>query len=334
MRAIALPPPGPGWEIALDRAEQVGAGAVRVALSWTRGVDDESAFDDWGRALDACHDRGLVPIVDLGAVGVPGGDGRIWREPGIVDRFVTWSSTVADRLAGRTRHWVTVPSPALVAVENWLEGLAAFGGRLDVAATIRTVDHLLAAHVAVHEAIHRRQPQAVVALLHHPFPVYELDGLLLDVLTSRHRAVGRYDLPEWLAAQRAAIAPTAGLPALGVRRWARNAIPMEKALPRLIAAVHASEHDRPFDALHLEAGHVDALHHFRRGGRSRTAAGAAADPSSIDDRRGRLLATGVPVWLVAGGCAGLHLADAEARAGALRDRGVDVVGLVVDEGSR
>src|SRR3954451_14212372 len=54
----------------LDRAVAAGANGFRLSVEWPRvepaeGVIDDTALDRYRAILDACHDRGLEPLVTL-----------------------------------------------------------------------------------------------------------------------------------------------------------------------------------------------------------------------------------------------------------------------------
>ena len=251
----------PRWSAELAAAADVGCKAARVSVEWARcepydGRLDRRAVGDYGRLLDSCHDHGLQPVVTLHRVAHPAWLGvDFWLRPDSPERFRRWVETAVDHFAGRTHQWVTVDQLNTTALWAYLAGHRPPGRRLDVAATIRCLDHLLAAHVLAFEAIKERQPQAVVGLGTSTLPVYELDRLLVDVLLGRSADVGRHDLGAWLAERRVQTGSTtaAARTALSwvLRQWAAGAVPLEQALARATAAVYESAYTRSLDVLHV-----------------------------------------------------------------------------------
>lgn len=257
----ALNPSWPRWADQLGAAAQAGCDTARVSIEWARcepldGRLDRRAVGDYGRLLDSCHDHGLQPVVTLHRVAHPAWLGvDFWLRPDSPERFRQWVEVAVDHFAGRAHQWVPVDQLNITALWAYLSGHRPPGRRLDVAATIRSLDHLLAAHVLAFDAIKERQPQAVVAMATRTLPVYELDRLLVDVVLSRSRGVGRHDLGVWLADRRdhfsagTRAARTAVVWAL--RQWAASAVPLEQALARATAAVYDSPRLRSVDVLHL-----------------------------------------------------------------------------------
>ena len=258
------------WELEVSRAAAVGCEAVRVCVEWPRceplnGQLDRRAVAAYCRLLDCCHEHGLQPAVTLHRFAHPAWMGvDFWLRPDAPERFRHWVETAVDHFAGRTHHWVTIDQLNMSAIWSYLSGRYPPGRRLDLASTIRSLDHLLAGHVLAYEAIKERQPQAVVAMGNRALPVYELDRLLVDVLLGRAAGVGRHDLGEWLAERRRRYPAHAGgtdsprergpgrnALAWAVRQWAASAIPLEQALARSVAAVYDSSCRQAIDVLQV-----------------------------------------------------------------------------------
>ena len=269
------------FEHHLDRTVAAGCNAFRLGVEWARcvpraGEIDEDAFDRYCRILDACHDRNLQPLVTLHHFTHPAwlGD-EFWLRPDSPERYLEWARLAVDRLAGRCSNWVTLNEINIYALQTWLTGMFPPGRRLDIAATVRTLDHMLCAHVLAYDEIKRRQPQGVVSTNNFSFSLYELDRLLIDVVLARSRGIGRYDLGDWLRTRRsdyyAALShvPRRDLP---LRRFAATTIPLEKALPRSVAAVYSLDHERALDAVQIDYYDPVVSHHLRLPGH-RTAGG-------------------------------------------------------------
>ncbi|MGH9177371.1 MAG: family 1 glycosylhydrolase [Acidimicrobiales bacterium] len=258
------------WELEVARAAAVGCDAIRVCVEWPRcepldGQIDRRAVAAYCRLLDCCHEHGLQPAVTLHRFAHPAWMGvDFWLRPDAPERFRHWVETAVDHFAGRTHHWVTIDQLNMSAIWSYLSGRYPPGRRLDLAATIRSLDHLLAGHVLAYEAIKERQPQAVVAMGTRALPVYELDRVLVDVVLGRAAGVGRHDLGDWLAQRRRNYPPDvegAGGPgergpgrtalAWAVRQWAASAIPLDQALARAVAAVYDGGWRQPLDVLQV-----------------------------------------------------------------------------------
>ncbi|HEX9969071.1 MAG TPA: family 1 glycosylhydrolase, partial [Acidimicrobiales bacterium] len=250
------------YERHLDRAVDAGCDAFRMSVEWARcepldGQVDDTAVDHYNAILDACHDRGLQPLVSLHHFCHPAWLGvDFWMRPDSPERFVEWVRLAVDRFAGRCRHWVTINEPNVLAVQSYLLGMFPPGRRLNVGSAVRAIDHLLTAHVLAYEAVKDRQPQAVVSTNNYAMSVYEADRLLVDVLLSRSTGVGRYELGPWLAERRQEY-HSRSLPAPSRWEWLlrkriNSAVPMEKALPRAVAAVYDSPCERTLDVVQVD----------------------------------------------------------------------------------
>jgi beta-glucosidase len=269
----------------LDRAVAAGCDAFRLSVEWARaepaeGTIDDDALDRYAAILDACAERGLCPLVTLHHFTHPhwlGAD--FWLRPESPDRFAHWAAAAVARLSSKCRQWVTINEPNIYALQAYLTGEFPPGRRFSVPSVVRSLDNLMAGHVLAYDAIHRVQPDAVVATNTYAFTVYEVDRLLVDVLLARAHGVARADVGPWLAERREAYydALPLHLRALErmLRRVAASAIPLEKALPRTIGAVYDSPHRRALDVTQLDyyypsvAGHFRPPGHRTSGGRNR-----------------------------------------------------------------
>ncbi len=229
---------------------------ARFPVDWARAEPDEGRYDEavfggWASGCEASRARGVEPVLVLHHHGLPA-----WLGPGFwlgLDapaRFATWASVAADRLGDHCRRVVTLVEPNAVAWRAWITGALPPGRVGAVGDLVRALDHMLAAHVLAHAAVHAGRPDAVVDLEVRPVPVYELDGLLLDVLASRAAGVDRYELAGWLTERRRdwyQRRTPANLTTAALRRVARSAIPLDQALPRTVAAVFDGVHEWPVD---------------------------------------------------------------------------------------
>ena len=260
------------WEKEVVWAAAAGCDSARVCIEWARcepldGRLDRRAVAAYCRLLDCCHEHGLQPAVTLHRFAHPAWMGvDFWLRPDSPERFRRWVETAVDHFAGRSHHWVTIDQLNVCALWAYLAGRNPPGRRLDVGATIRCLDHLLAAHVLAYEVITERQPQAVVSTGNRSLPVYELDRLLVDILLGRSAGVGRHELGTWLAERRQRFLTAGGgatartALAWVVRQWAASAIPLEQALARAVAAVYDSPCSRSIDVLEVGGEDHDLDH--------------------------------------------------------------------------
>jgi beta-glucosidase/6-phospho-beta-glucosidase/beta-galactosidase len=269
------------WEHQLDRAVAAGCNAFRLSVEWARsepaeGEYDDTVLDHYADILAGCHERGLEPLVTLHHFTHPGWLGEeFWLRPDAPEQWLTWVERAVDRLAPLCRRWVTLNEINIYALQTWMTGMFPPGRRSDVAATVRTLDHMLAAHVMAYDAILARQPDAAVSTNNFSFSIYELDRLLVDVLLGRSHGVGRHDLPSWLVERRrayhAAVAPRSPRERV-LRRICASAIPLDQALPRAVGTVYASPHDRCLSSVQIDWYDPVVSHHLRLPGH-RTAGG-------------------------------------------------------------
>ena len=275
------------FEDHLDRAVSAGCDAFRLSVEWARcepseGVYDEAAFHRYRTILASCEERGLRPTVCLHHFTHPRWLGPdFWLRLDSPERFAAWAATAVDRLGGGCHRWLTLNEVNGYAVQAYVLGALPPGRYLAFGDLVRSLDHLLAAHVLSYAAIHRLQPDAVVSTDNHASSLYELDRMLLDVVLARASGVGRADLPEWLAvrrhAQHAALGVRGPADAL-IRRVTASVLPLDQALPRAVAAVYDGPHDRPLDVVSVNYYHPVAADHLRPPGH-RTAGGRTWAPA-------------------------------------------------------
>ncbi len=273
------------YEEHLDRAVAAGCDAFRLSVEWARcepveGQVDEVAFARYRAILDACHARGLRPTVCLHHFTHPhwlGSD--FWLRLESPERFASWVGTAVDRLGDRCGRWLTLNEINGYAVQAFVLRAHPPGRFLAFGELVRSLDHLLAAHVLAYAAIHRRQPDAVVSTDNHASSLYELDRMLVDVLAARSAGVDRRSLREWLAARRAAqygmLEGTRGDRA--VRAMTASIVPLDQALPRTLGAVYEGPYERPLELVSVNYYDPVAADHLRPPGH-RTAGGRTWAP--------------------------------------------------------
>jgi beta-glucosidase len=293
----------------LDRAAALGSDTFRLGLEWARvepeeGQLDETALDRYAAILDACHERGLEPLVTLHHFTHPAWLGEdFWLSPESPERFAAWVSLALERLADRCRLWITFNEIGIFAQLCYAFGLHPPGRRFAWKNVYTAIGHILAAHVRSYELIHERQPDAVVHTNSASNSIYESDRLLIDLLLARCSGVPRGDLGAWIAERReawyAAFAPpraierffrrasAAGVPIgrtprrrerLSPRARDRSDDP-EGALRPAIEAVYSNPYDRTLDVLGIDYYDPVAANHIRLPGH-RTAGGRSYLPAA------------------------------------------------------
>jgi len=246
----------------LDKAAEVGCDAFRLSIEWTRceprdGEVDDEAVARYQAILDGIHDRGMQPLVTLHHFTHPAWLGvDFWLRPDSPERFRRWAELAVDRFSGRCRHWITLNEPNVLAIQSYITGEFPPGARVRIGKAVRALDNMLAAHVLAYEAVHERQPQAVVSVNPYGLSLYELDRLNLDLLLGRSHGVNRYDLKPWLAERRrqfyASTLPGVGLRERALRRWSAGSVALEQAFPRTVAAVYDSPCERTVDVVQID----------------------------------------------------------------------------------
>ena len=273
------------YEDHLDRAVAAGCDAFRLSVEWARCEPaeeqiDEAAFARYGAILDACHERGLRPTVCLHHFTHPQWLGPgFWLRLDSPERFAAWAGAAVDRLGDRCDRWLTINEMNGYAVQAFVLRAHPPGQFLAFGDLVRSLDHLLAAHVLAYDAVHRRQPDAVVSTDNHASSLYELDRMLQDVLLSRSIAVDRRSLRDWLSFRRSEqYAELGGTWADRLLRDITGSIlHLDRALPRALGAVYDGPSHRPLDLVSVNYYDPVAADHLRIPGH-RTAGGRTWAP--------------------------------------------------------
>lgn len=309
------------YEEHLDRVAALGCDAFRLGVEWARvepspGQVDDSALDRYAAVLDACHERGLEPLVTLHHFTHPSWLGEdFWLSGDAPARFAAWVELVAPALVSRCRKWVTLNEINVVGMGSYLLGMFPPGRSLAVPDMTRAFDNLLAAHVRAYDILHRLQPDATVTTNNTSASVYEVDRLLIDLLLIRRSGVGTNGVDGYIEQRRAAW--YSALPAPDpveqmLRRIGRRvtARPVDD-FGNTLDAIRASPHECTLDVVGIDYYDPVSSHHVRLPGR-RTAGGRwwAPGPALWDDsvhpaglaRYCRANATeGLELWMVENG---------------------------------
>ncbi|HYA67928.1 MAG TPA: family 1 glycosylhydrolase [Acidimicrobiales bacterium] len=314
------------YEDLLDRAASTGCDAFRMSVEWARvepseGEIDHSALDRYAAVLDACHERGLRPLVTLLHFTHPSWLGEdFWLSPESPERFAAWVDLAVRRLASRCRHWVTLNEINVVGLGSYLLGLFPPGRRFAASDMWRALDHLIVAHVRGYEVLHLVQPDAVVTTNNASISLYELDRLVIDVLVSRRDGATRDDIASWLGERRRrwyARLPSPAPAERALRRLSEALFTRAGAdggaiaLPRAVEAVWSSPHDRTLDVVGIDYYDPLTANHVRRpgrvtaGGRSWTPAGDLWEdvvaPDVLATYLGANREPGLDLWVVENG---------------------------------
>jgi hypothetical protein len=185
-------------------------------------------WGDHGRLEEAAA-RGATAVV------LQSGPDDRWLRLDGPELFVEWAARAAAALP-TCGSWVTVDGLNAWPVERYATGMRQLAtGRL-----LRALDHQLAGHALARAVL---PPGAAASVVLVDREAYELRQLLLDVLDAPGAGVPRAEIGPYLRARRTAY-EAAHPPASARRRLRRtltaSAVPLEKALPRAIAAVYAT----------------------------------------------------------------------------------------------
>lgn len=166
------------YEADLDIARSLGHNAYRFSLEWSRieprpGQISEEGLEHYAQVIQACHDRGLEPIVTLHHFTVPVwfADQGGWSASGSVERFSRFVKTVAERLGGKVHWWITVNEPTVLVYYGYLQGIWPPGKR-SVGKGNRAIRNLIQAHHRAYGILHHvaelnQQAAPRVGIAHH-----------------------------------------------------------------------------------------------------------------------------------------------------------------------
>ena len=265
------------YEEHLDRAAALGLNSFRLGIEWARcepadGAFDAEAFDRYETILRACRDRGLEPLVTLHHFTHPEWLGEnFWLDLDSPQRYAEWASVAVGRLQAHCREWITINEPNVLALQTWITGIFPPGKLGSIPSCIRATDHLLTGHVLAYGIIKALQPDSIVSLNPYSLSIYELDRLQTDLLSARTHGIGRNDVHDWLVSRRDEV--TKAIPHQGggeraLRWFAGQTLPLDLALPRALAAVYDSPHERTLDVIQIDYYDAAVSRKFRLPGHS------------------------------------------------------------------
>ncbi len=317
------------YEEQLARAASLGCTSFRMSIEWARcepfeGEVDESAFERYAAILASCARQGLEPLVTLQHFTHPAWLGEeFWLKPDSPERFVGWARAVVTRLGHLCSKWVTVNEPNDLAIQSYLVGAFPPGRSVDPSSALRSLDHMLAAHVGAYEVIHAHQPHAAVSTNVSCSSVYELDRLLVDLLLIRAHGVARGEASAWLKQRRSLYystiqEPPGALPGrkeAALRALLSRVVPLAKPFPRTLGAVYGSSYERTLDCVQIDyydpvvSNHLRLPGHRSAGGRnwepSRKLWDDRMDPGALKRYCSANYEPGLDVWIVENGLCNL-----------------------------
>jgi len=203
--------------------QSVGMNAFRLSIEWPRVQPrsdkaaggrpdfDTSALDHYAGILAAARKHGLEPVVTLQHFTHPAWLGTdAWLEndtPQLFAEFVRYSvEHLNRRLADHhglspIKWYVTLNEPNMLVLNTYLN--RHFPGEADpgLATGVRAYNRLLSAHVLAYNVIHDLQEAAgwgspMVTMNTFCSDAYWSENMLLDLLESRHRDIGRNEIAE------------------------------------------------------------------------------------------------------------------------------------------
>jgi beta-glucosidase len=127
------------WELYehdLDLLAGFGFNAYRFSVEWSRieperGMWSHASIDHYRKVLEACHARGLKPIVTYHHFTNPRWVAHLggWEEPDTADRFADFCGRVTDELGDLIGAGCTLNEPNIVATIGYLVGVFPPGRR-------------------------------------------------------------------------------------------------------------------------------------------------------------------------------------------------------------
>ncbi|MBM3672529.1 MAG: glycosyl hydrolase family protein [Actinobacteria bacterium] len=144
----------------LDILVELGFGAYRFSLEWSRIQPEPNEWstaqlDHYSRMLDACHERGLMPVVTFHHFTNPrwmAADGG-WANPVNADRFADFCAHAVGVLGDRIGMACTINEPNILPLMGWLWGLFPPGIEQDLDGYQKATHTLIDAHAKAAAAI-------------------------------------------------------------------------------------------------------------------------------------------------------------------------------------
>lgn len=164
------------WENAeadFDRAAEMGLGALRLSVEWSRveprpGEFDDSALERYNQILQGLRERNIEPMVTLHHFTDPRwlADQGGWENPETIPLFARFAHRVVETLGQYCDLWCTINEPNVYGYMGYLESVFP-PGKSDLQTAMRVIRNLLAGHAAAYREIHALQSHARVGLAHN-----------------------------------------------------------------------------------------------------------------------------------------------------------------------
>jgi beta-glucosidase len=159
-----------GAEMDLETARELGHGAHRLSLEWSRlepaaGRFDTNAFARYGDILHHARRLGLSLYVTLNHFTLPQWVGQAgWLEPRLPEAFARYAVRAVDAFAPLVDVWATLNEPSVLAWKAYAQRdwPPARGRPADAAVALK---RQLLAHAAAYHAIAARKPKVNVGLV-------------------------------------------------------------------------------------------------------------------------------------------------------------------------
>ena len=158
-------------EADLDQAAEMGNNAIRIGVEWSRiepepSVFDSAALNRYREILQACHVRGLEPMVTLHHFSNPSwlvekGD---FNSEIVVDYFRRFTAKVVESMGDLVSHWITINEPMTYVFSRYLAGTFPRPSSMGLTSAFAAVANLLRCHAAAYHTIKDHSPSAQVGV--------------------------------------------------------------------------------------------------------------------------------------------------------------------------
>lgn len=159
------------WEQDLDLLAQLGVGAYRFSVAWTRVIPDgngevnRAGLDFYIRLVEGLVERDIRPYVTLYHWDLPQGlqDEGGWANRATVDAFTRYASVVGENLGGMVSHWITHNEPWVASMLGHQTGRFA-PGISDWETALTAGHHILVSHGRAVSRLREVAPESEVGI--------------------------------------------------------------------------------------------------------------------------------------------------------------------------
>jgi beta-glucosidase len=169
------------WRDDIALLQQMGLNAYRLSLEWARiepepGRFDEAALNTYREQLQALKQAGIEPMVTLHHFTSPKwlADLGGWANPDVVDHFVNYTRTVAQKTGDLVRWWVTFNEPSILGFKAYIEGSWPPHQPNSLRGYTRLMRHAVRAHARARRILRSSNPAALVSMA---FAIWPLQAL-------------------------------------------------------------------------------------------------------------------------------------------------------------